>query len=66
MHSILILLGILFGLLTQAHTLPVKVSTKRKYDKENAPFYSCHALKPKLYYNAPLCYRILQQYTRQK
>lgn len=31
MHSTMIFLGVLFGLLCQAYTLPVKVSTKRKY-----------------------------------
>lgn len=61
MHSTMILLSILFGLLTQAYTLPVKVSTKRTYFRANAPFSLV-----KLYYNAPLCYRILLECMKEK
>lgn len=46
MHSTMMLLGILFGLLTQASMLPVKVGTKRKYFRCYGPFLSCCALQP--------------------
>lgn len=67
MHSSMILLGILFGLLAQAYTLPLKVSTKGNYLWANAPFlFTLAMLQWKMYYNAPLYDRILLQYMREK
>lgn len=64
MHPSLMLLGIWFGLLTQTYTLPVKVSTKKKFDfRLNFLLsLSCFAIYVIMVH---LYYRILQENMRE-